>query len=116
MRSSATTSTTATGRNAGAVPPWSASSCRDSARLTSALPARSSFGFQAFFERRVNELGDVAAESGDLAHQGGRDEHVLLRGREEHGLHVVVEVEVHAGELDIVLNIRQSEQDAQTQA
>src|SRR5687767_12479594 len=85
--SSATTCTTAPGRNAGAARRRSASSCRDSARPTSALPARSSFGFQPFFHRGVNELGDVAAERGDFAHQRGRDEHVLLGGREEHRFH-----------------------------
>src|SRR3954449_1009486 len=62
---------------------------------------------------RVDELGDVAAENRDLPHQRRRDEHVLLGGRHEERFQVRVETAVHAGELELVFEIRYRAQPAQ---
>ena len=47
-------------------------------------------GFKRFGHLWVGELGDVAAERGHFAHQGGRDIGVLLGRGEEHGFDVRV--------------------------
>src|SRR5205823_6437271 len=105
----ATGPTTARGSPAGAAARPSGESCRGSARPSSARAARSKsalrFLLEALAHQRVDELGHIAAQRGDLAHQRRRDEHVLLGRREENGLHLRVEVAVHAGELELVLEI-----------
>src|SRR5882724_13382396 len=110
-------STTARGSPAGAAARPSAESCRGSARPSSARAARGKsalrFLLEALAHQRMDELGHVAAERGDLAHERRRDEHVLLGGREEKGLHLRVEMTVHAGELELVLEIRNGAQPPQ---
>jgi len=51
------------------------------------------------------ELVDLAAELGDLAHEGAGDELVLVAGGQEHGFHVRHQAAVHAGELEFVIEI-----------
>src|SRR5260221_3311239 len=92
--------------------------CRDNALLFTAAAPRNScvLLLEARREARVAELGDIAAERCDLAHQRRRDEHVLLGGREEHGLEVGIEAAIHAGKLELVLEVRHRAQAAQHHA
>src|SRR5262245_53044893 len=61
---------------------------------------------QGGFDRRMDELADVAAEARDLAHQRGGDEIELLRRREEHVVDLVGQVPVHGGDMELELEIR----------
>ena len=58
---------------------------------------------EALHDDRGNEGGDVAAELEDALDEAGRDVGVLLRGLEEDGFEIGVEVAVHHGHLKLVL-------------
>src|SRR5690606_24145110 len=64
------------------------------------------FGLQPAFDRGEHELADVPAHDGDLAHDGARDELVLVRGGEKQGLDVGQQIAVHAGHLELVFEVR----------
>src|SRR5690606_26628904 len=71
---------------------------------------------QPSLDRRENELADIAAQHGDLAHDGARDELVLVRGRHEQRLDLGQQVTVHARHLEFVLEIRYRTQPAHDNA
>src|SRR5688572_4096765 len=108
--------TTARASPAGAAARRSARWCRAAARPSSALPASADLLLQALLDQRVHELRHVAAERGDLAHQCRGNEHVLLGGREKDVLEVGIKAAVHAGELELVLEVRYRAQPAQHHA
>src|SRR3546814_1596230 len=56
---------------------------------------------------------DIPAQARDLAHQRGRNEAVLLGGRQEQRLDFGNQVPVHAGQLEFVLEVRHRAQPAQ---
>jgi hypothetical protein len=55
---------------------------------------------------RVDEGGDVASQHGDLAHDRGGEEQILVRRREEQRFDAGREAPVHSGELEFVLEVR----------
>src|SRR5688572_5876703 len=114
--SASTGCTTAPGSRAGAAGASSAGCSRASAPPSTVLLARGDFGLQLLLDVGMDELGDVAAERGDLSHQRRGDEHVLLGRREKDGLHLRVEVAVHSGELELVFEIGHRAQAAQHHA
>src|SRR5690606_315595 len=61
---------------------------------------------------RKDELADVAAQDGDFAHDGARNELVLIRGRHEQGLDLGQQVAVHAGHLEFIFEVGNSAQAA----
>ena len=54
---------------------------------------------QGGFDLGMHELRDVAAEAGDLAHQGRRNEVELFGGCQEHVIDTVGQVSTHGREL-----------------
>src|SRR6476661_3428620 len=56
-------------------------------------------------DMRVHELRHVAAETGDLANDRRRNEHVLLVRCQEQCFDVRIQVPVHSGHLELVLEI-----------
>src|SRR5512134_2404473 len=67
-------------------------------------------------DRREDELAHVSAERGDLAHDRAGDELVLLRRRHEHRFDVGQQVTVHAGHLELVLEVADGAQAAHDHA
>lgn len=61
-------------------------------------------------DRGRQELGQVAAEPGDLPQQRAGDVRELLLGHQEHRLDARVEVPVHQGHGELVLHVRQGAQ------
>src|SRR6202007_722862 len=117
ISSSATGCTSAPASPAGDAEARFAASRRGSGLLFSARAASASgFGLQPLLYHRIDEFRHVAAKSRDLAHQRRRDEHVLLRGREENGCKVGIEAAVHPGELELVFEVRHRAQAAQHDA
>jgi hypothetical protein len=55
--------------------------------------------------RGCHELGDITAQAGNLAHEGAADELVLVRRRHEHRLDLGHQLAVHAGHLELVLEV-----------
>src|SRR3546814_62435 len=70
-------------------------------------------GLQRLVHGRRHERGDIPAQARDLAHQRGRNEAVLLGGRQEQRLDFGNQVPVHAGKLEFVLEVRHRAQPAQ---
>src|SRR5206468_2861581 len=66
------------------------------ARLGRAAP---DLGLHALHRERMHEGRDIASEDRDLAHDGRREEEVLVRGREEERLYARCQPAVHAREL-----------------
>jgi hypothetical protein len=60
-----------------------------------------------------HEGRDVPAQHTDLAHEGRRDEGVLLGRRQEHGLDRELQMAVHRGELELVLEVGHGTQPAE---
>jgi hypothetical protein len=54
---------------------------------------------------RRHELVDLAAQHRDLAHEGAADELVLVAGGQEHRLDVRHQAAVHAGQLELVVEV-----------
>src|SRR5690606_32646673 len=65
---------------------------------------------------RVHEPAHVAPEHGDLAHEAGGNVAEMFGGREEHRLHVVADLAVHAGHLELVLEVGHGAQPADDDA
>src|SRR6185312_379207 len=59
---------------------------------------------------RMHEAGDVPAKASDLAHQRRRDETVFFGRRQEQRLGLRNQMPVHAGQLELVLEIRHGAQ------
>ena len=57
-------------------------------------------------------FGDIAGEGGNLAHEGAGDELELVARRQEHGLDVGHQLSVHAGHLELVLEVADGAQTA----
>src|SRR5687768_3298199 len=83
---------------------------------TSSGGARGEMTRERVLHRRVDETGNVAAEARDLAHERRRNEAVLLGRRQEQRLRLRDEVAVHAGELELVFEVRHGAQAAQDHA
>src|SRR3990172_10845557 len=66
----------------------------------------SDFRGEALGDVRGNELADIAAEDRNFAHQGRRNEQELLGRRKENRFDLGIQVAVHAGELELVLEVR----------
>jgi formamidopyrimidine-DNA glycosylase len=82
--------------------------------LVPALPALGGPAARAqrLGDDRMDELGDVAPEQGDFAHQRRRDEGELLLRGHEHVVHVPRQVAAHVGELELELEVRNRAQAA----
>jgi hypothetical protein len=63
------------------------------------------FLLQPAVDRREHELGDIAAQHGDLAHDGAGDELVLVGRGQEQGFDIGQQVAVHARHLEFVFEV-----------
>ena len=63
--------------------------------------------------RLVDEPADVAPEGCDFAHEAGRDIAILLCRGEKKGLHLGRQAPVHAGKLELVIEIGDGAQSPQ---
>src|SRR5579859_7050228 len=66
--------------------------------------------FEAVRDAGRDETRNIAAQAADLLHEAGGDELHPLRGHQEHRLHIRVQPPVHAGHLELVLEVRHGAQ------
>src|SRR5262249_61352865 len=81
-----------------------------------ATPGTGGLGLEPRLDDRVNELAHVTTKASNLANNGRRHEEILFGRSEEQCFDLGIEVAVHAGHLELVLEIRGSAQAPQEEA